>query len=121
MNGNGPRRIKFVVAKRSAKEIGFDTPFVRPHVPYTAPKEFFDLYPAGVIVMPQVPNDEMDDIPLWGKALAYGTIDGTTGSSVCCCNESWSRAVRSAIHLPLCKAAGPLRGGQSEGSLPRSQ
>lgn len=50
--------------------------FVRPHVPYTAPKEFFDLYPLNDIVMPTVPDDEMDDIPLWGKALAYGTIDG---------------------------------------------
>lgn len=49
---------------------------VRPHVPYTAPKEFFDLYPMDSIVMPQVPDDELDDIPLWGKALAYGTIEG---------------------------------------------
>ena len=50
--------------------------FVRPHVPYTAPKEFFDLYPMESIVMPQVPSDELDDIPLWGKAMAYGTIEG---------------------------------------------
>jgi len=50
--------------------------FVRPHVPYTAPKEFFDLYPLEDIVMPKVPNDEMDDIPLLGKAMAYGTIQG---------------------------------------------
>lgn len=50
--------------------------FVRPHVPYTAPKEFFDLYPLEDIVMPKVPADEMDDIPLLGKAMAYGTIQG---------------------------------------------
>ena len=50
--------------------------FVRPHVPYTAPKEFFDLYPMEDIVMPKVPNDEMDDIPLLGKTMAYGTIQG---------------------------------------------
>jgi iduronate 2-sulfatase len=50
--------------------------FVRPHVPYTAPKEFFDLFPPSDIVMPDVPNDEMDDIPLWGKAMAYGMING---------------------------------------------
>jgi len=50
--------------------------FVRPHVPYTAPKEFFDLYPLEDIVMPEVPADEMDDIPLLGKAMAYGTIQG---------------------------------------------
>lgn len=50
--------------------------FVRPHVPYTAPKEFFDLYPLEDIVMPEVLADEMDDIPLLGKAMAYGTIQG---------------------------------------------
>jgi iduronate 2-sulfatase len=50
--------------------------FVRPHVPYTAPKEFFDLYPLDDIVMPDVPSDELDDIPLLGKAMAYGTIKG---------------------------------------------
>lgn len=48
--------------------------FVRPHVPFTAPREYFDLYPLESIQMPVVPDDEMDDIPLWGKAFAYGTI-----------------------------------------------
>ena len=50
--------------------------FVRPHVPYTAPKEFFDLYPLESIVMPNVPSHEMDDIPLLGKAMALGTLEG---------------------------------------------
>ncbi len=50
--------------------------FVRPHVPYTAPREFFDMYPLDGVVMPSVPSDEMDDVPLFGKAMAYGTIQG---------------------------------------------
>ncbi len=50
--------------------------FVRPHVPYTAPKEFFDLYPMGDVIVPKVPKDEMDDIPLHGKAMAMGTLEG---------------------------------------------
>ncbi|MBT5167969.1 MAG: sulfatase [Opitutales bacterium] len=48
--------------------------FVRPHVPYTAPKEYFDLYDLDEIVMPEVPDDEMSDIPVMGKSIAYGTI-----------------------------------------------
>ncbi len=48
--------------------------FVRPHVPYTAPKEFFDLYDLDSIQIPDVPDDEMSDIPLLGKSIAYGTI-----------------------------------------------
>ena len=50
--------------------------FIRPHVPYTAPQKYFDLYPLDSIVMPEVPVRELDDIPLWGKAMAYGTIQG---------------------------------------------
>ena len=48
--------------------------FVRPHVPYTAPKEYFDLYNLGEIDIPEVPEDEMTDIPLMGKSIAFGTI-----------------------------------------------
>jgi iduronate 2-sulfatase len=48
--------------------------FVRPHVPYTAPKEFFDLYDLDEIKIPVVPEDEMSDIPMMGKSIAYGTI-----------------------------------------------
>lgn len=48
--------------------------FVRPHVPYTAPKEFFDMYNLDEIKIPEVPEDEMQDIPMMGKSIAYGTI-----------------------------------------------
>ncbi|UXX79400.1 sulfatase [Reichenbachiella carrageenanivorans] len=48
--------------------------FVRPHVPYTAPKKYFDLYNLDDIEIPEVPEDEMSDIPNLGKAMAYGTI-----------------------------------------------
>jgi iduronate 2-sulfatase len=48
--------------------------FVRPHVPYTAPKEYFDLYNLDEIIIPEVPEDEMTDIPDMGKSIAFGTI-----------------------------------------------
>jgi iduronate 2-sulfatase len=48
--------------------------FVRPHVPYTAPKEFFDLYDLDKIKIPEFPENEMADIPLMGKSIAFGTI-----------------------------------------------
>ncbi|HJN13242.1 MAG TPA: sulfatase [Pirellulaceae bacterium] len=50
--------------------------FVRPHVPYTAPKEFFDLYPIEDVQIPKIPSNEMDDIPLLGKVMALGTLKG---------------------------------------------
>ena len=50
--------------------------FVRPHVPFTAPKEFFDLYNLADIKSPEVPDGEMSDIPLMGKSIAYGRLLG---------------------------------------------
>ena len=72
--------------------------FVRPHVPYTAPKEFFDLYPLDDIVMPTVPSDEMDDIPLLGKGMAYGTIEGGDHSNVLDVGPNyWREMVRAYL------------------------
>jgi len=48
--------------------------FVRPHVPYTAPTKYFDLYDPAETIIPEVPDDEMSDIPMMGKSIAYGTI-----------------------------------------------
>ncbi len=48
--------------------------FLRPHVPYTAPREFFELYQLEEIEIPPVPENEMADIPLMGKAIAHGTL-----------------------------------------------
>ena len=72
--------------------------FVRPHVPYTAPKEFFNLYQSEEIVLPQVPRDEMDDIPLWGKAMAYGTIEGGDHHNVLSIGpDYWREMVRAYL------------------------
>ncbi|WP_273277213.1 sulfatase [Maribacter polysiphoniae] len=46
--------------------------FIRPHVPYTAPKKYFDLYPIEDIKLPEIPDNEFEDIPMMGKAIAYG-------------------------------------------------
>lgn len=45
--------------------------FIRPHVPYTAPRKYFDMYENINIKLPEVPDNEMKDIPLIGKAIAY--------------------------------------------------
>ncbi|TWU37909.1 Choline-sulfatase [Novipirellula aureliae] len=48
--------------------------FLRPHNPYTAPKKYFERYPLESIKVPEVPKDELNDIPLYGKAMIYGTL-----------------------------------------------
>ncbi len=72
--------------------------FVRPHVPFTAPRKYFDLYPLESIKMPVVPDDEMDDIPLWGKTLAYGTIEKGDHHTVLSLGDNyWREMVRAYL------------------------
>lgn len=40
--------------------------FVRPHYPMVAPQRFFDLYDHREIPLPEVPSDDLDDIPAAG-------------------------------------------------------
>lgn len=56
--------------------------FVRPHVPFTAPREFFEKYDADQIQTPIVPTDEMSDIPLMGKSIAFGRLKGGDHNAV---------------------------------------
>jgi choline-sulfatase len=35
----------------------------RPHMPFFAPQAFFDQYPSGAVVMPEVLEDDFDDLP----------------------------------------------------------
>jgi arylsulfatase A-like enzyme len=46
--------------------------FIRPHVPYTAPQKYFDLYDKENLIIPIVPENEFEDIPMMGKSIAYG-------------------------------------------------
>ncbi|WP_146452821.1 sulfatase [Bythopirellula polymerisocia] len=66
----------------------FDQPFFfavgfrRPHVPFTAPNKYFELYREAFLELPEVPNDEMQDIPVYGKAMALGMLPGGDDQNV---------------------------------------
>ncbi len=50
--------------RRSAAEPFFlAVGFVRPHVPLYVPQKWFDLFPLEEIVLPEVPADDLDDVP----------------------------------------------------------
>ncbi len=43
---------------------------IRPHLPWYAPKKYFDLFPLDAIELPNVNEDDLDDIPPAGKKMA---------------------------------------------------
>ena len=43
----------------------------RPHLPFYAPRKFFDLYPFDKVVQPPMPKDDLNDIPPTGVAFAH--------------------------------------------------
>ncbi|MGE0758675.1 MAG: sulfatase [Pirellulaceae bacterium] len=42
----------------------------RPHLPFYAPRKYFDTYPADRITMPLLKADDLDDLPEAGKRMA---------------------------------------------------
>lgn len=44
--------------------------FKRPHMPWQAPGKYYDKFPVNDIVLPEVPDDDLSDIPEAGQKMA---------------------------------------------------
>ncbi len=42
----------------------------RPHLPWYVPRKYFDLYPADKVTLPNVKDDDLDDVPPIGREFA---------------------------------------------------
>lgn len=57
-----------LLKKHKHKPFFIATGFVRPHYPNVAPSSYFDKYPFQKMPLPQVPTNDLDDIPRAGWA-----------------------------------------------------
>ncbi len=44
--------------------------FVKPHLPWYAPRKYFDMYPKDKLTLPKVPDDDLSDVPPIGVKMA---------------------------------------------------
>ncbi len=67
--------------------------FFRPHLPWYVPKKYFDLYPVDAIALPNVKEDDLDDVPPMGRKIAKP--DGDHARVVK--HGEWRRAVQGYL------------------------
>lgn len=58
------------LAKEHQKPFFLACGIFRPHLPWYAPKKYFDMYPLDMIKLPEVLDNDLDDIPEEGKRLS---------------------------------------------------
>ncbi len=58
------------LSKKHDKPFFLAAGMFRPHLPWYAPKRYFDQYPLGKIAVPEVKDDDLDDVPPLGVKMA---------------------------------------------------
>lgn len=62
-DGRTARRIVELMDQAKDKPFFLGAGFHKPHLPWVAPKKYFDLYSTDRIKLPDTPADDLDDIP----------------------------------------------------------
>jgi len=67
--------------------------FFRPHLPWYVPQKYFDMYPLDKITLPNVKEDDLDDVPAAGRKMASPNGDHARVLQ----NNAWRRAVQGYL------------------------
>jgi arylsulfatase A-like enzyme len=67
--------------------------FVKPHLPWYAPRKYFDMFPLDSIQLPVVKDDDLDDVPAAGVRMARPEGDHRAVVS----NNQWKHAVQGYL------------------------
>jgi arylsulfatase A-like enzyme len=77
-----------------------DRPFLvgagmfRPHIPWFVPKKYFDMYPEESIIVPQVKEDDLADLPPVARQYALNEF---SRHDLMVATGNWKRAVRAYL------------------------
>jgi len=80
--------------------------FTKPHLPWFAPRKYFDMHPLDGIILPDTIDGDRDDLPYWGKRFAREVHDVSGAQNFATHGEDhdmvtqhkqWHRAVQSYL------------------------
>ena len=89
---NASRGIEYL-KKAHEKPFFLAVGFTRPHMPWQVPKKYYDLFPLDTIRLPEVPGDDLDDIPPAGVKMARPQGDHATILKT----DNWKHAVQAYL------------------------
>jgi arylsulfatase A-like enzyme len=67
--------------------------YIRPHLPWYVPRPYFDQFPLSEIILPQVKEDDLDDVPPLGRKMANPQGDHARVLAT----NNWHRAVQGYL------------------------
>ncbi len=76
---------------------------VKPHLPWSVPKKYYDLFPLDGVALPPYKEDDLDDLPAAGvqMALRSGDHEAMLRDSP----DAWKRAIRAYLaSIAFCDA-----------------
>jgi arylsulfatase A-like enzyme len=79
--------------KKHAKPFFLACGFYRPHMPWQVPRKYYDMYPLDEIVLPEVPDNDLNDIPAAGVKMAKPKGDHATINKT----DNWRHAVQAYL------------------------
>ena len=84
---------RFLAAPPGGQPFLFAAGLYKPHLPWYAPKRFFDMFPLDSIIVPVVRDDDLDDVPPIARNWALNPPDHETVTRA----GQWRHAVRGYL------------------------
>ena len=81
------------LAQRREKPFFLACGFYRPHLPWYVPKKYFDMYPPDEITLPNVKEDDLDDVPPIARKIARPDRDHANVLKY----KQWRKAVQGYL------------------------
>lgn len=89
------------LAENHARPFFLAVGLYRPHSPWYVPQKYFDLFPAGQIMLPEVKADDLDDVP----EIARSHLKGENHHAKIVDKGLWEDAVRAYLaNIAFCDA-----------------